>query len=308
MVTTRVSTIGFHQESLKYMSKNMSSVNDLNRQISSGQQYKDYAEYSSSGTLELAFSFQSKISEVESYDDTATVLKNRLAHMDSQMETLNVITEEWLSVLGQYGDTTKPQLDLSVIADQFLDRVEASLNSTVGGRYIFSGSKTSTPAVSELKENNSLSADSKATNSYYQGDSEQLNARISETLELTYGVTADNSAFQSLIGSMNLAKAASSQSDADVIRSAGNAFDLADDAKNALIVIHAEIKINSTTVDTQQISNSSIVSYLQTEFSGLNDTDTVAATVLLSQHQATLQASFSSFSKLSSLTLLDYLR
>src|SRR3546814_8053110 len=85
----------------------------------------------------------------------------------------------------------------------FLAEIESLLNTQHEDRYLFAGSQTNTRAVdlsdAAYTPQAGLPGTFTADLDYYQGDTLQLSVRSAETFETTYGITADEPAFEELL-------------------------------------------------------------------------------------------------------------
>jgi len=197
--------------------------------------------------------------------------------------------------------TTAGVNDLTSQADTALDSIRAALNSQDGTNYIFSGSKTNVQPVADLKSTNNIS-DGQATSSYYSGDDFQTTVNISSSAQVKYGIAGSDPAFQKLIGAINLAKSAEAGS--GDYTAAGK---MLTDAISSLTALRTKVGDNETTLESSVDSHTTAKGVFQQSLSDLNSPDVVQLTIQSTEAQTALQASFQVFSKISQLSLANYL-
>jgi flagellar hook-associated protein 3 FlgL len=144
---------------------------------------------------------------------------------------------------------------------------------------------------------------STADTSYYQGDDEAASVRVSDSQTVSYGVTADNTAFEQALRAMNLV-ANNSPLSTDTLN---EALDLAASAVDAVGVVQSKISNASSSVERASAAQSDYQSFAQTLGSDLTSVDVAAVTAQLSTYQAQLTASYAAIAKVQSLNLASYL-
>ena len=103
-----------------------------------------------------------------------------------------------------------------------MNELASLLNTQYDGRYLFAGSRTETAPVDMSAYSNTTSATT-ADTSYYQGNDELASAKVSTSQSITYGVTADNTAFEQAMRAFSMiTNATSSPADSTTLSSALN--------------------------------------------------------------------------------------
>jgi flagellar hook-associated protein 3 FlgL len=193
--------------------------------------------------------------------------------------------------------------DLTTIANATLDIIRDALNAKDGSNYIFSGSKTTQQPVDDLKISSNFFG-GEATASYYNGDDFKLSVDVSASLRVEYGVTAADDSFKNLIGAINLAKEQEANGAAANYDEVGP---LLDTAIEELIALQASIgdhaRIFENTLSYQETAKATF----EQKYSEINSPDIITLTVEATQAQATLEASFSAFSRITQTSLINYL-
>ncbi|MGB1540081.1 MAG: hypothetical protein ACPG80_03910, partial [Rickettsiales bacterium] len=191
----------------------------------------------------------------------------------------------------------------SISADAMRKAAAAQLNTNQEGRYLFGGSRTDVPPVPEPIP--STAVPGVPDDIYYQGNSEELTARIQENYEMVYNVRADDPAFQQLFAAISLGI------DGDASDSSGvlaEAQQLAGDAIESLIAVRARVQQNMVNVEEVSERHVQLNLYWKGVTEEISKTDILSASTEIALNEAILQASFSSFARLNELRLTDFLR
>jgi flagellar hook-associated protein 3 FlgL len=303
MTITRVSTTSVHTQNLANITRNQDRVAQLNRQISSGKLFDSFTGLSADGNVERILSLQSQLKEADGFLNNNKVVLNRMLSANQSLGNVIKIAEDFRNNLVLRKSPGGTSIPLDAIIDNNLEQIKGELNANVAGRYIFAGSKTDRPAIGDILSDQNVSGDD-PTNFYYEGDSVQFSAQVSASLSVDYGITADDPAFQKLIGAFHIAaRAQANSNDRD--------FALANDMLNEALsdIINLQVDVNNaiSTVDKANVTHEDSKLLIQDSISQVTDTDIPQATVLMSVNQTVLQASFLAFSRISQLTLLNYL-
>ena len=121
---------------------------------------------------------------------------------------------------------------------------------------------------------------------------------------MSYGITADNPAFEQVMRVLKFVANASTLSSTDIT----NALDLASRALDATATVQAKLSSAASQIEQAQSRQSDYQSYAQTLASDLTGVDVAAVTAQLSAYQAQLTASYSAIAKIQSLNLASYLK
>jgi flagellar hook-associated protein 3 FlgL len=190
-------------------------------------------------------------------------------------------------------------------ARNLLEQTASVLNTQYSGSYLFGGSETKTAPV-DVSSTSYAAATSPSTadTSYYHGDSQLASVRVSDSQTVSYGVSADNIAFEKLMRAMNLV-ASNSPLSSDTLN---EALDLAVEAIDELGLVQTRISNASASIENASAYQTEYLSYVQTLGSDLTSVDVAAVTAKLATYQAQLTASYSAIAKVQSLNLASYLR
>ena len=296
----RVSTASLHNTNLRYIGQVSSEMANLNRQISSGIKPQSFSDMS--GIVERVSGFQEKIGKIDNYISSNKSVSTRLNSVSSSIESIQKIAEEFKSDLALYNEVTKDNFSLETSAKSALNRIEDLLNISIGGRYLFSGSRTNTAPIGDIEA--AINTVGVADANYYDGDSQKDTAKISDGFELEYGVTANDPALQQIITGIRTAiKGVLDQSNATV----RSGQDLVSDSIQSLSALRAKVNLDITTVESVNKQHEQLKIFWKQSLSGDIDADVTDATVELNVNTTILQATYQAFAKISNLKLTDYL-
>ncbi|MFP4126404.1 MAG: flagellin [Alphaproteobacteria bacterium] len=275
-----------------------SRVRAAHLQVSTGKAAHSYAELGAdSGTLMRT---ETALKRTETFAEQNGRLTNELNLMDGALATIEDVAQEFRQVLmARRNEASGDAVKLDLEAEGMIDRVVNALNLKVDGRYAFAGSRTDTPPVDPAAMGDPADA------SYYNGDDIPLRARIDVDAEATYGVTADAGGFRELLEGLKLAVAGHTADDDDQLRQAAN---LADTALDGVIAERGALATVTSRVESTRASLEGTALYLKDTVSSIVDTDVPATMAKIAQDQVSLEASYAITSRLSRLSLSDYLR
>ncbi len=192
--------------------------------------------------------------------------------------------------------------NLSQQANAALDNIRGALNTKDGSNYMFSGSKTNVEPVGDMKTLSNMSG-SETTASYYNGDNFTMEVDVSASMRISYGINASDPAFQKLIGALNMAKQAEGNNGTGLVEAGA----MLDEAINEIITMQARVGDNARIMNNSASAHQSAKANFQEKYDAINSPDIVQLTIEASQAQATLEASFMIFSRMSALNLANYL-
>jgi flagellar hook-associated protein 3 FlgL len=230
--------------------------------------------------------------------DRAEAMYSALGNMIDLMTNLRSAISAGLSGDDATALVAQAQAALSDLAGQ--------MNTQLGGRYLFSGSRTDSPAV-DLSSYPGITPPSATTpdSSYYQGDATVASMPLPGGSTLNYGVTGDNPAFeQALRAAAMVANVATSPLDTDALKAA---FDLADSAVTGLTGLQAQVSVAANRLEDTQQSQTAYVTLLQDATSSIKNVDAAEAMAKATELQGQLQAAYSALSMVMKIRLTDYL-
>jgi flagellar hook-associated protein 3 FlgL len=243
---------------------------------------------------------------IERSDRYINSIKDAQRKNDTQYQAIQQILEiasQFKQNLTIESTTTSGAVNnLSQQANSSLDNIRGALNLRDGANFVFAGSKTNQQPVSDLKLSNNI-VDSTPLANYYEGDNFKAAVDVSASLQVEYGFNAADPAFVNLIGAINLAKNAEAQG----TNNYQQAGDLFEQAYDQLLALQAKIGDNAKVFENNLDFQDKAKSIFEAKYAEVNEPNIVQLTIESTQAQTTLQASFQIFSKISQLSLINFL-
>lgn len=289
------SLMGLNQQTLQ-------RTYNLQIQISSGLKSQNYSGISDvSGRL---VNFEGAKTRLDQYLDDITVTRNRLSLAETQVDSIrdmaNQFRNDLLNALNAENDQFQPTAE---IAKQFMDQMESLLNVKDGDQYIFSGSRSDVAPVNLKAFSTPIDVNTSNTE-YYQGDDYEAFSRVGEGRTVTYGTTANDPTFEKLIRAMR--NVFNNPNDNGKLR---DSLALVEEvAQKDIPAMISGIGVKVAQMDRIQDIHEQNILILTNTISEMKDTNIIDASAKVSQENNILQASFLALSKISSISLANYLR
>ena len=299
----RVATFAISQQMIAAALKTQSTMADQQMQEASGVVSPDFGGLGSS--TQQVLNLQVSVTRAQSYIDAATQTGGKVQVMYSAVNSIADLTTQFRSLLtAATNAASTDSASVTQSARDMLTEMASLLNTQYSGNYLFSGARTDQAPV-DISSTTYAAATSPSTAdaSYYQGDSAVASVRVSDSQTVSYGVTADNTAFEQIMRAMNLV-ASNSPLTTDTLN---EALDLTTNSVSALGVVQSKISNAAASIEKASASQTEYQSYAQTLGSDLTGVDVAAVTASLSTYQAQLTASYAAIAKVQSLNLASYL-
>ncbi|TQV71285.1 flagellin [Denitrobaculum tricleocarpae] len=303
----RVANYAQHQLTLSYTLSTQSDAARTQIQIASGKVAQQYSEIPRDANQLV--SLERDIQMTEKFTQNIDQVIARLNIMESSIATMVTRATEVLGIMSQgLSGSNIDDLPLESFSATFLEEAAALINTEHEGRHLFAGSLTDAPPV-DLNDPAYTPAAGlpgvfTADFDYYNGDQTQLSVRADEAFETDYGITGDNPAFEEMLRALAYMDYAGANLDTDVLE---EAYTLMKSAVDGLADLRGQIGANSLVLEKTKEGHENFKTYAENIVSGLEDTDIAAATTQLSMDELTLQGSYLTLSRLSSLTLINFL-
>ena len=146
-----------------------------------------------------------------------------------------------------------------------------------------------------------------ANPTYYQGDSGQLSVRADEQVTIDYGITAADSGFEKIIRALFITRSASSDPNNINTNDLEQALGLAVEAIEDISNHRSEIGTARKSLESMRLAQDNMTLLTEETISDIENTDIAEALTLLSQNTTTIEAAYSTLSRLSSLSLLEFI-
>jgi flagellar hook-associated protein 3 FlgL len=293
------------QTIINLASKKQEELRDVSIQASTGKKHQDFQSLAADANVERFVSLSATLKSTETYEKSNDIILARTQKMEQTLEQMIELADEAKEIITQRNNgATGQNVPVDALAPSFIERLESFLNTRFDGRYIFAGTKTDTKPVQNLNTSNVDSATLTTTSNYYRGNSDIVSINISQSEELSYGITANNSAFQKLAGSIHLLMEGHDSDDLDII---GDSFTMIDEALNEIISLRANTNAASTTISNATIVHRSVNKLAFENFSDVANVDVPTAQTRMIELEAIIQSSYLAFNRLSGLRLSNFL-
>ncbi|KRP86477.1 flagellar hook-associated protein 3 FlgL [Bradyrhizobium sp. USDA 4503] len=272
-------------------------------QESSGLQSEDFGGYGSGAGRVI--NLQVSVTRAQSYIDASQLADNKVQVMYSAVGSMTDIITQLRTQLSA-ATTGSSTATASVInyAQQAMAQMQELLNTQYDGEYVFSGTRTNTAPADLSSYGTGTGSLTTSDTSYYKGDGEIASVRVSDSQSISYGVTADNPAFEQVMRLLKYVGNSTTLSSSDITQ----ALDLASNALDATSTVQAKLSAAASQIETASTNQSDYQNFAKTLSTDLTSVDVAAVTAQLSTYQAQLTASYSAISKIQSMNLASYLR
>lgn len=277
-----------------------SNITTLSKQITSGKFADNYTDLLEKSTVESLLSIKELQSTINSKMRSNRLLSAKVNEIEKTVRTLTetVVKDSLVLCLKAKDPASGNSLDIDSLAKNQLNFIKGILNTSFNGQKLFAGSKVSVQdVISDITVTSNIVA-GKVTANYYNGDNTPFTENISKTQKLTYGITADEPAFASLIAAHHYMMA-------------GN-FDTAMDqlnlAKEGLGDLVTQVGENSKVIYNYTVNDEGTLIRLSEAISNIEDVDVAELMPKLTEMEVQLRASFMITTRLGDLSLVNYLK
>lgn len=281
---------------------------DQNIAITSGKTSQRYSGIASES--KRLVSIQATHVRITRYADNNMLIDQRLQTMESSVSQLVDIASSLRSLLvGSLNVDNASVSGIDVEAANLMQQVAGILNTDFDGRYLFAGSKTNTQPV-DLTDAGFVvppaTYPSSANTNYYQGDDNTLATQAGPDLNLSYGMRANEAAFEKLIRSLHLVSTAIVSPVPDRAR-LNEGLRLAEEAVSELAQMVSRIGVARSAIDTANKGHQETLLYAERTIGEIGNTDITEAITILTGDRASLEASFAVLAQMRSISLLNFL-
>ena len=304
-MVARISTFATNNSLFNQTQRLQSSYANATMQSSSGLKSENFEGIS--GDAQHLLALESENTTLTGQALTIKAGQNRIGAVQNTVDTISSTLSSASALLAQVQggiDVTGGAASNVAQATTIRDQLVGLLNAQVGGEYLFGGNVYDKPPVNINAPTYNPSATPTVPNTnYYQGDSSVNTVRVSNSLQVGYGVTADNPAFEQALRALD--NFIANPTDPTTI---SQSFALIQSSIAGTADISGTLTAKSDIISSEADLNNSTSSYLGQLISGYRDADVAAAAVQVSQLDNQLQSSFGALSKLLNLRLSDYLK
>ncbi|TFV78774.1 flagellin [Bradyrhizobium frederickii] len=303
MVAMRVATFAQSNRMIADAMRVESVMANKQIQESTGVVSTDFGGYGSDA--QHVVNLQVSVTRAQSYVDAATLADSRIQVMYSAIGSMTDILTQLRSQLSaaSTGSSTETNSVITT-AQQMLQEMGSLMNTQYDGQYVFAGDKTDTAPVDLTSFSSGVGSTTTADTSYYKGDDEIASVRVAADQTVSYGVTADNSAFEEVMRVLKFVASSTTLSSSDI----SSALDLAGTALDDTAAVQARLSNAASSIETASARQTDYKSYAETLSNDLTGVDVAAITAQLSTYEAQLTASYSALAKILSINLASYLK
>ena len=291
--------------------KSQERINEQQIRLTTQQKSQDYLGIGDDASRLLTV--ESSLRRIDQFVKDNAFIDMRMETMLNSMDAVGDILKEVRTLVRDVlEDGTLDGIDKNDFTEIKMDQLEGFLNVKMNGRFLFSGTKTDTKPVNagDLADAPTFDADGVTTTAepsfFYQGDDNQVKARIDEGVTLEYGVKANNEGFEKLIRAIRLVKS-TDLSDANVLGKFQHALNLLNESadKIAAVELNTGVKFQQLASTTRSLKDTK--SILDGVVDEIERADTFEAVSILNQVQTQLEASYATAVRVSSLSLTRFL-
>ncbi len=306
---TRVSSFGQMQQMVNGLLANQQRVAEDQRQLNTGKIADDFQGLASSAATLLGAKSSRK--QLETFESMIDTVNGRLDGNDVQLEGILSISRNFRqavleTIAGQQA------VGFEEILDETFSFIASSLNTKLGGQYIFSGSKTEVRSVNADGLADLIAAAN--SDDLFQNDQLRNKANIAAGVTLEYGLVADEIAsdlFKTLkvfadlnAGGLGPIDGNLTTAQVDALKAELGNLDAAIDATQTVQLRNG---LRSGRVETILEQHQDTKIFLDTFISALEDADMAEVITRLNTDQTALEASYRTMATLTNLSLLDYI-
>jgi flagellar hook-associated protein 3 FlgL len=310
---TTIGTLVNVNITLQSIEQLQNQANKLQLQVNTGLKSLDYSGLG--GAAGQLTNLQSSVTQRQGFLDTISTVQQRIQETTSVVSSIETAVSQFSENLPNGAFGTVPN-DIQSQASQILQEVTDFLNSQDGSSYIFAGSNVTTPPVDNTGLPNpgtlTASVSGPPPNGYYTGNDTLAQAKVDTATTVQYGVTADNPAFENAIRALNflanLPAGSPSQTNPTDVANVDAATKLINQSVTALQSISGQLSLKSAQLNNLQTSHTNALNLTKTSIDNIETVDPATAITTLNQVETNLQASYSTISSLSQLSLVNYLK
>jgi len=304
---TRVTDLASQNLTLGHLRQAQARQRDAQLQISSGKTAQRYSGIA--GQSAKLVSLEAEHTRTQRFVEGNKLVDQRLQKMESAVAAAGDLAAELRTLLVNATNASDADaVPLAEESERMIHQLAGLLNEKADGRHLFAGSRIDVPPV----DISALPADGDfpgtADAHYYRGDGARASVRASDQLTITYGVTADEPAFEKLVRSIHLVRTADASDPAALSARLEEALGLAEAAVNEIPDIRSRIGVARNALEAETARHEESLLYGEKAIGDIENVDVTEAITRLAAEQTTLQASYAALARLQSLSLADYLR
>lgn len=300
---TRVATFALSDQMVTGALRTEATMANLQAQEASGLKSQFLADYGAD--TQQIVNLQVSVTRSQSFVDASTLADNKVQVMYSAVGTMTDLITTLRTQLSaaSTGSSTATASAISS-AQQMLQQMASLMNSQYNGEFVFGGARTSTAPADLTTFATGAGSLTTPDTSYYQGDGEIASVRVAADQTVSYGVTADNPAFEQIMRVLKFVANSTTLTSTDIT----SALDLASNALDATATVQAKLSNSAAQMESAKSLQTEYQNFAQALGGDLTGVDVAAVTAQLATYQSQLTASFSAISKIQGMNLATFLR
>ncbi|TCU59320.1 flagellar hook-associated protein 3 FlgL [Bradyrhizobium sp. R2.2-H] len=303
MVAMRVATFAQSNRMIADAMRVESVMATKQIQESTGVVSTDFGGYGADA--QHVINLQVSVTRAQSYIDAATLAGSKVQVMYSAVGSVTDILTQLRSQLSAASTGSSTEVNSAISsAQQMLEQMGSLMNTQYDGQYVFAGGKTDTAPVDLTSFSSGTGSTTTSDTSYYNGGNEIASVRVATDQTVSYGITADNSAFEEVMRVLKFVANSTTLSSSDIT----SALDLASTALDDTAALQAKLSGAASSIETASARQADYKSYAETLSNDLTSVDVAAITAQLSTYETQLTASYSALGKILSMNLASYLK
>lgn len=302
MPITNVSTHQLFLQTLSDVTKVSADLAQQQGQLSSGNKSRDFAGIAPQ--LQQYTALTASIAQSDQYLNDNQVVLARLETSSNVLNQLVTVATELNNLIANRRTGVQLNAAFQLQLQEKWQIMAGQLNTNSAGRYLFSGSDVTSPAV-DSQNFPSLTVPGVPDAGYYTGSTQDLTLRPDNNITLVYNVRADEPGIQKIFAGLALAKEGDIENSDDLFQ---QAYDFIQEGILEVIAVKATVDANKVAITSINTNHETFKLYWQGLQETIGNTDIVAVSTQVAVNQGVLQAAFQAFAKINSLRLSDFLR
>ncbi len=245
---------------------------------------------------------------------------NTINTVNTRLQTMSLATSTMANLLQQFGSQLQTNAynttgaTIQSQAQALLANIGDYLNTADGEGYVFSGSASTTApyVASGLPNPGNLTTPVNVAppSGYYAGNSDISSAQVDNNLNVQYGITAANPAFEQGIRALNFIANSGSfnQSNPTDVANVNQAEQLITTATSGINQLNAQVGMQHSELNNSLQAHQQSLALAKSSIANIENVNPATAITQLDTLQTQLEASYQTVNILQNLTLANYLK
>lgn len=309
----RVSTGMMSSSYLNSLQDNLQRLDKLNKQVNTTKEVTKLSDNPYKAIKIL--NSKSEIKTMETYIENCKDSSDWLDTTDTALDQLGRVSKDLKQTLVACGDGTYSDDELKTLSAQvngYMKEIVNALNTTHGGKYIFSGSETGIPPV-EYVENADGSGTIKFNSSINLNKlNDSLSTNIAQGIDIDYNVKLSSLGFDHTKTDPfkylnNISAKLINPSESDLKELTTDSLKYVDKFIGDIVNVRSIYGTKANTVETMKEKNEDNLIQLKDVLSQNEEVDYGEKLIKLKEAELTYQASLQTGGKLFGISILDYI-